>query len=60
MTFTEWRKDTLMMTKRELALALGVSPALITMIEHGNAKISTKMRGNIKKLYGTAIAKELV
>lgn len=51
MTLSDWRKEQFM-TQRELASSLGITPALLCMIEKGNAKISLKVNRKFKELYG--------
>ena len=59
MSLMDWRVNELMLTKVELAEKLGVTPALLCMVESGKAKFSTKLRGRIKAEFGSTIAKEL-
>ena len=51
MTLKDWRKSNYI-TQRELAASLGITPALLCMIEKGKAKISLKVNRKFKDIYG--------
>lgn len=55
MRLSEWRKDNFI-TQKELAESLGVTPALLCMIEKGKAKVSLKVNRKFKELYGFTLS----
>lgn len=57
MTLKDWRKSNYI-TQRELAATLGITPALLCMIEKGKAKISLKVNRKFKDIYGFTLGEK--